>query len=56
MLTAERDNGFTLLEVMIALAIVGIALVTLIGLETRTVQLAERQQRVTQATLLAQGK
>ena len=56
MLTVGRDNGFTLLEVMIALAIIGIALVTLIGLETRTVQLAERQQRVTQATLLAQGK
>ncbi len=56
MLNAGSDNGFTLLEVMIALAIVGIALVTLIGLETRTVQLAERQQRVTQATLLAQEK
>ncbi|MBE0500081.1 MAG: prepilin-type N-terminal cleavage/methylation domain-containing protein [Desulfuromonadales bacterium] len=56
MLTVGRENGFTLLEVMIALAIIGIALVTLIGLETRTVQLAERQQRVTQATLLAQGK
>ena len=56
MLIAGDDNGFTLLEVMIALAIVGIALVTLIGLETRTVQLAERQQRVTQATLLAQEK
>jgi general secretion pathway protein I len=56
MLSTGRDNGFTLLEVMIALAIVGIALVTLIGLETRTIQLAERQQRVTQATLLAQGK
>ncbi len=50
------DNGFTLLEVMIALAIVGIALVTLLGLETRTIQLAETQQRVTQATLLAQEK
>ena len=56
MVSGRRDNGFTLLEVMIALAIVGIALVTLIGLETRTIQLAERQQRVTQATLLAQEK
>ena len=55
-MSESRDNGFTLLEVMIALAIVGIALVTLIGLETRTIQLAERQQRVTQATLLAQEK
>ena len=56
MLRAGHDRGFTLLEVMIALAIIGIALVTLLGLETRTIQLAERQQRVTQATLLAQEK
>jgi general secretion pathway protein I len=56
MTSVERNNGFTLLEVMIALAIIGIALVTLIGLQTRTIQLAERQQRVTQATLLAQEK
>jgi general secretion pathway protein I len=56
MLSGRRDDGFTLLEVMIALAIVGIALVTLLGLETRTIQLAETQQRVTQATLLAQEK
>lgn len=56
MLKRRHDNGFTLLEVMIALAIVGIVLVTLIGLETRTIQLAERQERVTQATLLAQEK
>lgn len=56
MLNERRDSGFTLLEVMIALAIVGIALVTLIGLETRAIGLAERQQRVTQATLLAQEK
>ena len=56
MLKSRHNNGFTLLEVMIALAIVGIVLVTLIGLETRTIQLAERQERVTQATLLAQEK
>lgn len=56
MVNTQHDDGFTLLEVMIALAIVGIALVTLIGLETRTIQLAERQQRVTQSTLLAQEK
>jgi general secretion pathway protein I len=56
MTSVARNNGFTLLEVMIALAIIGIALVTLIGLQTQTIQLAERQQRVTQATLLAQGK
>jgi len=56
MTVIQRDNGFTLLEVMFALAIVGLALVTLIGLEARTINLAERQQRVSQATLLAQEK
>ena len=56
MTSVGRNNGFTLLEVLIALAIVGIALVTLIGLETQTMQMAEHQQRVTQATLLAQEK
>jgi general secretion pathway protein I len=56
MTSAGDDNGFTLLEVLIALAIVGIAVVTLFGRVTKTILLAERQQRVTQATLLAQGK
>ena len=31
MLSVGHEKGFTLLEVMIALAIIGIALVTLIG-------------------------
>jgi len=48
--------GFTLLEVMIALAIVAIALVTLLGLSTRSLTLNERVQRITQATLLAQQR
>jgi general secretion pathway protein I len=47
-------DGFTLLEVMIALAIVAIALVTLLGLSNRTVLVHERIQKLTRATLLAQ--
>jgi len=48
------DNGFTLLEVMIALAIVAIALVTLLGLSNRSILVQERIQKLTRATLLAQ--
>lgn len=39
---------------MIALAIVAIALVTLLGLSNRTVLVHERIQKLTRATLLAQ--
>jgi len=48
--------GFTLLEVMIALAIVGTVLVALLGLGNRTIAVSERIQRLTQATMLAQAK
>lgn len=46
--------GFTLLEVMIAMAIVAIALVTLLGLSNRSILIQERIQKLTRATLLAQ--
>ncbi|MCW8893278.1 MAG: type II secretion system minor pseudopilin GspI [Deltaproteobacteria bacterium] len=49
-------KGFTLLEVMIAIAIISIALVSLQALNTRTIATHERLQRMTQATLLAQYK
>ncbi|HKJ04099.1 MAG TPA: type II secretion system minor pseudopilin GspI [Geopsychrobacteraceae bacterium] len=49
-----NDQGFTLLEVMIALAIVSIALVSLLSLSNRSISVQERLQRETQATLLAQ--
>ncbi len=48
------DKGFSLLEVMIALAIVAIALVTLLGLSNRTILVQDRVQKLTRATLLAQ--
>jgi general secretion pathway protein I len=41
---------------MIALAIIGIALVTLLGLGNRSINTSGRLQKITQATLLAQEK
>lgn len=52
----SRDAGFTLLEVMIALAVVAIALVALLGLCNRSIGVNDRLQKTTRATLLAQGK
>jgi general secretion pathway protein I len=49
-------RGFSLLETMIALAIIGIALVTLLGLGNRSITISDRLQKITQATLLAQEK
>lgn len=48
--------GFTLLEVMVALALVAIGLVALLGLGNRSIGVGERVQRLTTATLLAQQK
>ena len=50
----SNDDGFTLLEMMIALAIVSIALVSLLGLSNRSILVQERIQRLTRGTLLAQ--
>ena len=49
-------NGFTLLEIMIALAIVSIAMVSLLSLANRSIGVHDRLQRMTAATLLAQQK
>jgi len=55
MMNLRRCNkGFSLLEVMIALAIVAIALVSLLGLSNRSILVQGKIQRLTQATLLAQ--
>lgn len=53
----NRDiRGFTLLEVMIALAIVGIALVVMLGLAQRSILVNSHLQQITRATLLAKQK
>lgn len=51
-----RAGGFTLLEVMVALAIISIALVSLLTLGNRSIATHARLQQLTQATLLAQQK
>ncbi len=52
----KSSRGFTLLEVMIALAIVSVALVSLLALANRSIGVQDRLERLTQATLLAQRK
>jgi len=48
--------GFTLLEVLVAVAIVALALVTFMGLHLRSLDATIRAQDLTTAVLLAQGK
>lgn len=50
----QCNKGFSLLEVMIALAIVAIALVSLLGLSNRSILVQDKIQQLTRATLLAQ--
>jgi type II secretion system protein I len=49
-------NGFTLLEVMVAVAILGMVLVTLLGVKNRSMQDVMIADRITTATLLATRK
>jgi len=48
------DKGFTLMEVIFAVAIMGISLVTLLGLQIKTIRLQQVSNRIEEATLLAQ--
>jgi general secretion pathway protein I len=51
-----HSRGFTLLEVMIAVAILAIALVTLLGSQSQSVSFANSAKFETMAALLAQSK
>jgi general secretion pathway protein I len=52
----RRPCGFSLLEVMIALAIMATALLALLSLANRSIGVQDRLQKTTRATLLAQQK
>ncbi|KIH75833.1 general secretion pathway protein I [Geoalkalibacter ferrihydriticus] len=49
-----NNKGFSLLEVMIALAVVAIALTTLLSLGNRSINAQGEIQRLTRATMLAE--
>jgi general secretion pathway protein I len=48
-----RAVGFTLLEVLVALAVIAFAVVGLLGLHARNIKAIARDQNLTRATLLA---
>jgi general secretion pathway protein I len=50
------DKGFTLLEVMIAMAILAIALVTIFQSQSQSISMTGNSRFLTTASLLAQGK
>jgi general secretion pathway protein I len=54
--TALNEKGFTLLEVLLAIALLAIALPVLLGLRNFDLELQSRASELTAATLLAQEK
>jgi type II secretion system protein I len=54
-LLSRRARAFTLLEVMVAIAILGIALLGLLGLHHQSLQSVIRAQQSTRASMLAQA-
>ena len=56
MITFHRPSGFSLLEVMIATAIIAIALVAALGSQSQSVSLANEAKFTTTVAFLAQQK
>lgn len=56
MIPPEKPRAFSLLEVMVALAILSVGLVTLVQVQARSAQLAILGRELTVATMLARGK
>lgn len=54
-LLTPNSTGFTLLEVMVAVSILAMVLVTLIGLKNRSMQDVALAEHITTATMLAKG-
>jgi general secretion pathway protein I len=54
--TVPGNSGFTLLEVMVAVAVIAIAFVTLIGAQSQSVAIATSARFDAMASLLAQWK
>ena len=52
----HRDQGFTLLEVMVAMAIIAIAMTAVLNSQSQSISLASEAKFSTTATLLAQMK
>jgi len=52
----SSEKGFTLLEVMIALAVAALAFTALLALANRLIQVQNEQQNLTRATQLAESK
>ena len=53
---SKKNSGFTLLEVMIAMAIIAITLVAVFGSQSQSLSLANEAKFSTTAALLAQSK
>ena len=53
--SAGTAAGFTLLEVLVAVTILGVGLVSLLGLHVGNLARLDEDRRITEATLLAQG-
>ncbi len=54
-LLRRRAGGFTLIEVMVAIAILGVALMGLLALHHQSMQSVIRAQQMTRAAMLAQA-